>query len=118
MDALILWFDLEPAEGVWLTNAPGPDAGPWGQILLPLDPPLEIEAGSALEAEVRRESFSDGAPGWMTWSARAEGNAEVRGHEFAAYPAALEDLYAGAGEEASERGGPSESAADPPPRRR
>lgn len=92
VDALVHWFDLEAAEDVWVVNEPRLRTGPWGQILLPLDPPLELDGEDVLEVEVRRDAFSDGAPGWIAWRARSPGR-EVRGHEFAGFPAALEDFY-------------------------
>lgn len=92
VDALLLWFDLEAAPGEWISNAPGPRTGPWGQIALPLDPPLRSGGDGVVEAEIWREPFSDGAPGWLAWRA-ASGQEARSGHEFAAYPAALEDLY-------------------------
>jgi len=90
--ALAFWFDLEVERGRWLSN--GPETGPsaWGQVLLPVDPPLGVERRGALTARVERDPFTDGAPGWISWSVESGGEV-VRGHEFAAYPAALEDLY-------------------------
>ena len=93
VDALLLWFELEAAPGEWISNAPGPDAGPWGQVVLSLEPALQVEEDGTLEAEVRREPSEDGAPGWLAWRAESGGR-EIRGHEFAAYPAALGDVLA------------------------
>ncbi|MDX1567862.1 MAG: class I SAM-dependent methyltransferase [Longimicrobiales bacterium] len=94
VDALVHWFDLEAAPGMWVTNEPSAAAGPWGQMLLPLDPPLDLNEGEVLEVEARREELSDGAPGWVVWRARVQGtDREVRGHEFAGFPARLDDLY-------------------------
>ncbi|MFP3947790.1 MAG: hypothetical protein ACLFWG_03600, partial [Longimicrobiales bacterium] len=87
-------FDLEVASGVWVTNEPGTDTGPWGQMLLPVDPPLHLDEGELLETEVRRAELPDGAPGWVAWRARVQGtDREVGGHEFAGFPADLDDLY-------------------------
>lgn len=82
LDALALWFDLEVAEGEWISNRPSEDPEPWGQWILPLDPPLPVECGARVEARVTVEDAGDGAPGWMSWSARAGAEAR-RGHEFA-----------------------------------
>lgn len=90
--ALALWFDLRVGDGGWIGNGPGPETQPWGQVVLPLDPPVPVGPGDGFEARVEREEFSDGAPGWLAWRASSEGG-DARGHEFAAYPAALEDLY-------------------------
>jgi len=96
VDTLVHWFDLEPAPGLWVTNEPRADTGPWGQMLLPLDPSLELDAGEVLEVEVRREAFSDEAPGWLAWRAGVAGSdRQARGHEFAGFPAELADLYPG-----------------------
>lgn len=94
--ALALWFELEVMEGRWIGNGPGPATQPWGQVVLPLDPPLPVPEKGAVEARVAPEAFPDGAPGWLAWRA-SSGSATVRGHEFAAYPAALDDLYSGEG---------------------
>ncbi|NIP58869.1 MAG: hypothetical protein GWM92_03435, partial [Gemmatimonadetes bacterium] len=65
--ALALWFELEVREGLWITNGPGPDTQPWGQVVLPLDPPVPVPENGTLEARVAPEAFRDGAPGWLTW---------------------------------------------------
>lgn len=89
---LALWFDLEVSAGSWISNAPGADTEPWGQLVLPLDPPVAVPRGGALDAAVEYERLGDGAPGWLTWSARSDAGV-ASGHEFAAAPAALGDLY-------------------------
>lgn len=82
VDALLVWFDLETLPGEWLSNAPGPDSGPWGQLLLPVDPPLTVAAGVPVEAEAGVEPSDSGGPGWWRWSVSSGG--ELRqGHEFA-----------------------------------
>ncbi len=45
-----------------------------------------------MTAGVKPERLSDGAPGWLSWWAKA-GENEVRGHEFASNPASFADLY-------------------------
>lgn len=92
LDALVHWFDLETAPHEWLSNRPGTRSAPWGQLLLPVDPPLEVGRGEVVEVDVRRDAFPDGAPGWIAWRVRVGGR-ERRGHEFAGFPAALEDLF-------------------------
>lgn len=114
--ALALWFELEVAEGRWMGNGPGADTQPWGQVVLPLDPPVPVPAGGGLVARVAPESFPDGAPGWLTWRASWEGDTAT-GHEFAAYPAALEDLYPGGGppapgDEGTRSPGPGDGAGE------
>ncbi len=90
--ALVLWFDLLLGAQSWYENAPGKAHSVWGQTLLPVFPPLEVPAGGCMQASVRPESLPDGAPGWLSWSAECGAEAR-RGHEFAAEPASLEDLY-------------------------
>ncbi len=90
---LAYWFDLDLDDDDSISNAPGALPGSWGQLLLPLDPPLTVAEGQELAAEVGPDRFADGAPGWLRWTAEA-GGFEVGGHEFASEPAAFADLYA------------------------
>jgi len=91
VEGIALWFDLSPGGEEWLSNAPGPNAEPWGQLLLPLDPPLHLPAGAILTLRVQRERLEDGAPGWIVWS--AEGGGEQRsGHEFSGVLASPREL--------------------------
>ncbi len=92
VNGIAYWFDLELTPGEWISNAPGVSPGSWGQLLLPLDPPVSVRAGDPLTIDVRPERLRDGAPGWLSWWASASG-AEVRGHEFAALPASFADLH-------------------------
>jgi hypothetical protein len=93
--ALALWFELEVRPGIWLSNEPRERAEPWGQVLLPLHPPLEAPAHARLAVQVRREALSTGAPGWLVWEASCAG--EVRnGHEFGGLALGPENLPAGA----------------------
>lgn len=88
---LAYWFDLELDAEDRLSNAPGSRPGSWRHVFLPLDPPIEVVAGETLVASVRAPPDRDGAPGWLAWDVRA-GNIRRRGHEFAAFPAALADV--------------------------
>jgi len=92
---LALWFELELLAGSWLSNAPRADAEPWGQWLLPVDPPLILSPGQRLEASVWRESIGGGVPGFIAWECSV-GDQSRRGHEFAGAPVGLEDLVPGA----------------------
>jgi len=89
---LAYWFNLELCEGEGLSNRPGDKPGSWGQLLLPLDPPLEVAQGEALRIRVSPETLSDGAPGWLGWDVRT-GAAQRRGHEFGGTPLGLKDLH-------------------------
>lgn len=93
VSGLAHWFDLELSPGEMLSNAPGAEPASWGQLLLPLDPPVCVAAGEELRADVKPELFPDGAPGWLKWSA-SSGQITRSGHEFASTPASFDDLYA------------------------
>ena len=89
---LVMWFDLVLGPDSWYENAPGEEDSVWGQTLLPISPPLVVPARGQVRASVRPEPLPDGAPGWLSWA--VESGAEARdGHEFAAEPASLRDLY-------------------------
>ncbi len=89
--ALTLWFDLEVSPGNWISNEPRPSPEPWGQWILPLDPPLDVAAPGRVEVSVGREAQPSGGHGWLTWDVRWEGEVR-RGHEFAGLALGLEDL--------------------------
>ena len=89
--ALVIWFELALHGEEWFSNAPRVEGEPWGQWLLPIDPPLQLSAGQKLEASVWRESVEDGVPGFAAWECRV--GDEIRcGHEFAGTPVGLQDL--------------------------
>lgn len=96
--ALALWFELELYADEWLSNAPRGVEEPWGQWLLPIDPPLVLAPGQELDASVWRESLENGAPGFTAWECRV-GDQVRRGHEFAGTPCGLQDLVPGGGDE-------------------
>ena len=89
--ALALWFDLEVAPGVHFSNEPRTVVEPWGQVLLPLEPPLEVRTGERLTVSVRREALASDCPGWLVWKATCRGETR-RGHEFAALALGPDDL--------------------------
>lgn len=90
---LAFWFDLELAEGVRLSNAPGVRPGSWGHLFLPLEDPPVGYAGDRIRAAVRPHPFPDGAPGWLTWEVHF-GESIRRGYELASVPASWDDLAA------------------------
>jgi protein arginine N-methyltransferase 1 len=74
-----LWIDLDLADGVLYSNAPSGRSGGWGQQLLPLVEPLEVEAGEEVEARIMTVGPSPRKPEWWSWrvtarSGRREGN--------------------------------------------
>lgn len=91
VDGLAIWFELEVHEDGWISNAPRENAEPWGQLLLPVDPPLEVSAAQTVRAAVWREELDDGSPGFMVWECGVGGEVR-RGHEFAGKAVGLEDL--------------------------
>ena len=92
--ALAMWFDVQLTPDRWYENAPGSEYSVWGQTILPVFPPLEVRAGESVRVNVRPERHPDGAPGWLSWSVES-GDEQRHGHEFAAEPASLGDLYGG-----------------------
>jgi hypothetical protein len=92
ISGIAYWFDLRLGPNQWISNAPGVSPGSWGQLFLPLDPPVEVSAGASIEVGVKPERLKDGAPGWLSWWANT-GDAEIRGHEFASMPASFADLH-------------------------
>ncbi len=91
VSGLAYWFDLDLGASEHLSNAPGANPASWGQLLLPLDPPLRVPAGRQIRAEVRPDPLADGAPGLLRWSAAAAGR-RASGHEFLSQPASFADL--------------------------
>ena len=92
LDALLLWFDLRLGDE-WVSNAPGPEAGPWGQLMLLVDPPLPVAAGAEVRARVSREEAEDGTPGWWRW--RVESGERLRTtHQFASVVLGADELNA------------------------
>lgn len=89
--ALALWFDLDLAPGVSLSNEPRARPEPWGQTILPLDPPLSAAGGARVEAAVWRERLSSGGPGWLAWEVSCAGEVR-RGHEFGGLTLGVEDV--------------------------
>jgi predicted RNA methylase len=52
INALATWFEADLAPGVTLTNAPDAPWTSWTQLTLPLDPPLVVTEGSAIDIEL------------------------------------------------------------------
>jgi len=94
LNGLVYWFDLLLCDGVRVSNRPGELPGSWGQVFLPVDPPLEVRQGEALRVQVRAQAVPDGAPGWLVWEVAGE-QGQRCGHEFAGAPLGLGDLRAG-----------------------
>jgi SAM-dependent methyltransferase len=102
--ALVAWFDLEVAAGVWVSNGPEGEPQPWAQYAFPLEEPLPVPAGTAISAEAGPSRLEDGAPG--TWRWRVSGVEGTRsGDEMLGRPFGRPDL---------ERNAPSGTASGTP----
>jgi protein arginine N-methyltransferase 1 len=67
---LAIWFDLELAEGIHLSNRPGTPVASWQQGILPFDQPIPLAAGDAVDVEVRTV-VSKFYGGYWNWTVRA-----------------------------------------------
>ena len=91
---LAYWFDLELGGEQRLSNAPGAEPGSWGHLFLPIDPPLDVRAGSEIRATVGWTARGDGAPGWLAWEIAVDDERRT-GHSFRSGPASLADVTEG-----------------------
>jgi len=91
---LAYWFDLELGGRQRLSNAPGVEPAPWGHLFLPIDPPLDVRAGSEIRAKVGWTARADGAPVWLVWEVEV-GEEHRSGHSFRSSPASLADVTEG-----------------------
>lgn len=66
---LVGWIELELA-GEWLSTAPDAPPVHWSPTLLPIDPPLQLQAGETVELALHRPARGD----W-TWSIHARAGA-------------------------------------------
>ncbi len=92
---LACWLELSAGDGTWMAGPVqnrSPGGGVWGQVFLPFRAPIDAVAGDSLEASLDTYGFRDGTPGWLSWTARSGDQART-GHEFAAHPASVDDLY-------------------------
>lgn len=79
LHAAALWFDCELAPGIGFSNAPGPDAGIYGQLLLPLLEPLTVRAGDAVRLEIKAtRRGEDYGWRWVTEHRAAGGEMRAR----------------------------------------
>ena len=91
---LAYWFDLDLGGEQRLSNAPGAEPGSWGHLFLPIDPPLEVRAGSKIGASVGATPRGDGAPGCLAWEIAVDDERRT-GHAFRSSPASLADVAEG-----------------------
>ncbi|MFT5483378.1 MAG: SAM-dependent methyltransferase [Halieaceae bacterium] len=60
------WFDMRLGDD-WLSTGPNAEPTHWSQVLMPLDPPIEITAGDQLKFQLKRPTFGEWT--WTTTSA-------------------------------------------------
>lgn len=65
------WFTAELAPGVHVSNRPPNPAPSWDQMLLPLPSPLTLEAGGAVDVQIRCRA-NGGEWGWRAGSGPAD----------------------------------------------
>lgn len=66
---ILMWFDTELASGVGFSNAPGEPEQIYGQAFFPLEQPVTVAEGTAVDAEISA-TFINGDYVW-NWSLRA-----------------------------------------------
>ena len=93
INGLAQWFELVLCEGVRVSNRPGELPGSWGQLFLPVDPPLEVREGCVLRVRIGAQPLPDGAPGWLAWDVTSDAG-DRHGNEFQAEPLGVQDLLA------------------------
>jgi hypothetical protein len=91
LHGLAYWFELDLGGQQRLSNAPGAEPGSWGHLFLPIDPPLEVRAGSQIRATVGAAPRRERTPGWLTWKIAAHDELRT-GHAFRSSPASLADM--------------------------
>lgn len=74
-NAIVGWFESELVTGLTLSSSPEGPATHWSQMVFPLDPPLTVVAGEAVDLEVRPRIITDRAT-W-SWGARSQREARV-----------------------------------------
>jgi protein arginine N-methyltransferase 1 len=92
VNAIAGWFEAELAPGIVLSNAPDAPKVSWMQLTLPIDPPLAVQAGAAIEVEVVPRVA--GGRSVHRWSATLETEPSARrvGDELHSSGGSLEDF--------------------------
>lgn len=79
------WFAMQLGDR-WLSTAPHEPALHWSKAFLPLDPPLELQAGEKVEFKLQRPPFGD-------WSWKVKTNSVSQQHStFLAMPMSLKRI--------------------------
>jgi predicted RNA methylase len=90
INALAAWFDADLAPGVTLSNAPNAAKTSWMQLTLPIDPPLSVEPGTAIDVELTPRV--SGGRSLYKWSAELENGARTAGDVMESAGGTLEDF--------------------------
>ena len=75
------WFRAQLGDE-WLSTSPQAPATHWCQVFMPLDPPLPLVPGDAIELQLRRPEYGD----WV-WNTSAQGETQRASTFFSAPPA-------------------------------
>jgi len=89
--AIVTWFDLEVAPDEWVSNGPEGEPQPWAQYAYPVDPPLELPAGTEVAVEIGPGGEAGDPPGPWRWRVTA-GSESRSGDELAGRPFGPPDL--------------------------
>ena len=76
VNGLLMWFDTDLGHGLGFSNAPDAPTLVYGQLLLPLEQPVQMRAGDHIEADVRAK-LGEGGYDW-TWISRHVSHGEIR----------------------------------------
>lgn len=72
LHGLLVWIDLELADGVVFSNQPSGDSRGWDQLFLPLVEPVAVAAGATVAARMATLGPARGGPQWWTWRVRVD----------------------------------------------
>jgi protein arginine N-methyltransferase 1 len=77
-NCLCIWFDTELIDGVGFSNGPGAPSNIYGQVLFPLEEPVEVSTGDRVEVAIEAR-LVEGEYSWR-WSTRiaAEGSGSIK----------------------------------------
>lgn len=76
LEALAIWFDMELAPGITLSNAPGTETASYRQLLLPLSKAVQVRAGDRLHVALSAH-WGEQAYLWRWRGTRAEAPGDV-----------------------------------------
>lgn len=72
LNGLLVWIDLELADGVVFSNQPSGGSRGWDQLFLPLGGPVSVAAGATIAARVATLGPARAGPQWWTWRVRVD----------------------------------------------